>query len=414
MVQERISDRSKARLGLLRIGEYGLAAHVARGRDDRPAELGKQQVMQRTVGQERTHLGQAGRHRRRESRIIAATRQHDGPRRIEQRFSLDAAWIEIGAQAGESVGTGLRKHHRERLVRTTLAATQSLYGRFAARVTHQVVAADAAHGEHPARPQHRDGGSDCCIIAAQRGPARLDERQVRTTDGARDGLGMEAPVERVLVFAPARVAQREARHAGVRPVIRQRVDDRVARTALRAVDERIAVAPIGRVGKLAHAVVAREEIGRDGHLWRVRCAARGDGESRNLGRRSVGHGANHGTRERRRAIDDAGGKRSDLRRFAAHHDLHIATQVTHVAVEPELAREAVHERTETHPLHPAGHHDPAGDPACSGFAHAPSAPDALRPAHTFSRTPLAHQMRHAPSSETMHGPTGWRGVQARP
>ena len=31
-----------------------------------------------------------------------------------------------------------------------------------------------------------------------------------------------------------------------------------------------------------------------------------------------------------------------------------------------------------------------------------------------SRTPPAHQMRQAPSSETMHGPMGWRGVQARP
>ena len=30
------------------------------------------------------------------------------------------------------------------------------------------------------------------------------------------------------------------------------------------------------------------------------------------------------------------------------------------------------------------------------------------------RTPLDHQMRQAPSSDTMHGPIGVRGVQARP
>ncbi|MFM8332464.1 MAG: HD-GYP domain-containing protein, partial [Candidatus Methylumidiphilus sp.] len=30
------------------------------------------------------------------------------------------------------------------------------------------------------------------------------------------------------------------------------------------------------------------------------------------------------------------------------------------------------------------------------------------------RTPAAHQIRQAPSSETMHGPTGLRGVQAEP
>ena len=31
-----------------------------------------------------------------------------------------------------------------------------------------------------------------------------------------------------------------------------------------------------------------------------------------------------------------------------------------------------------------------------------------------SRTPPAHQMRQAPSSETMQGPMGLRGVQAAP
>ena len=31
-----------------------------------------------------------------------------------------------------------------------------------------------------------------------------------------------------------------------------------------------------------------------------------------------------------------------------------------------------------------------------------------------SLTPAAHQMRQAPSSETMHGPTGVRGVQGDP
>ncbi len=34
---------------------------------------------------------------------------------------------------------------------------------------------------------------------------------------------------------------------------------------------------------------------------------------------------------------------------------------------------------------------------------------------TFAlRAPAAHQIRQAPSSDTMHGPMGWRGVQALP
>jgi hypothetical protein len=56
VVQEGIGHGGEPRLGLGRVREYRLAAHVARGRDHRPAERGEQQVVQRAVRQERADL----------------------------------------------------------------------------------------------------------------------------------------------------------------------------------------------------------------------------------------------------------------------------------------------------------------------------------------------------------------------
>jgi hypothetical protein len=74
---------------------------------------------------------------------------------------------------------------------------------------------------------------------------------------------VEAAVERVVVLARAVLAHGEAAHGGERPVVGERLDDRVARPAVGAVDERVAVPAVGRVAHLAQAVVAHRQVGRD-------------------------------------------------------------------------------------------------------------------------------------------------------
>ncbi len=71
---------------------------------------------------------------------------------------------------------------------------------------------------------------------------------------------METAVCRIEIFALAVRTQREGRHAGVVAVVGQRLDQRVARAALGAVDERVAVTPVLRVLQLMAAVVAHEVI----------------------------------------------------------------------------------------------------------------------------------------------------------
>ena len=67
---------------------------------------------------------------------------------------------------------------------------------------------------------------------------------------------MKAAVSGVMVFRSAIGAEHKASHAGVGTVIRDGFDDGEARTAIRAVDKGVTVAPIGGVKKFAPAIWA--------------------------------------------------------------------------------------------------------------------------------------------------------------
>ena len=196
-----------------------------------------------------------------------------------------------------------------------------------------MITADAADREHSAGTQDLHRGGHCRRVARDARAPRFDERQVRPADRTRHRLGVETAIERVLVLATARGAQRESRHAGVCTVVGQRLDQRVARAALRAVDERIAVAAIGRIGELRHAIVAGEEVGRHRHLRRVGGAAGRDLEPA-TGRFVAGRDvANPGLRERRRSIDESAREGFDGGQLARHDNFDVAAQVAHETVE---------------------------------------------------------------------------------
>ena len=92
---------------------------------------------------------------------------------------------------------------------------------------------------------------------------RRNETQLRPAHRAGQRLRMEAAVVRVFVFGAARGTQWKIRHRGVRPIVGHARDQRVARPALRAVDERVAVAPVARSQHLAAAIVAKKIIRRN-------------------------------------------------------------------------------------------------------------------------------------------------------
>ena len=80
---------------------------------------------------------------------------------------------------------------------------------------------------------------------------------------------MEAAVQRVGVLPPAFGTELERAHGGPGPVVGDIENDAIARPAVRAVGERVPVAPIMRVKELAEAIGAGGNIRRD-QLVRIR------------------------------------------------------------------------------------------------------------------------------------------------
>ena len=126
VVQEGIDHRRQPLLRHRFIGDHRLAAHVARGRDQRTAEAFEQQLVQRAVRQEHADFGQAGRDPGREPRAGIARHQHDRAcGRVDQhRFRFGRR--RFLAHGVEPIRAAPREHHGERLVRPPLAHAQRL------------------------------------------------------------------------------------------------------------------------------------------------------------------------------------------------------------------------------------------------------------------------------------------------
>ena len=79
MVQEAIGHVSEARLGIQRLREDRLAAHIPGSRDQRGAKIREQQVVQRTVGQHDSEIARCRGDRPGERTLRRARREQDRP-----------------------------------------------------------------------------------------------------------------------------------------------------------------------------------------------------------------------------------------------------------------------------------------------------------------------------------------------
>ena len=111
---------------------------------------------------------------------------------------------------------------------------------------------------HPHRRIPRCNGSSLAI----------PKLNVRTTHRACVRLRMKPAVRRIIVLLPAGRAHRESPHGRVRAIVREAFDDRVARPAMCAVDERVPETAIRGIPQFTEAIIAESDIGKDQHgLW---------------------------------------------------------------------------------------------------------------------------------------------------
>ncbi len=87
------------------------------------------------------------------------------------------------------------------------------------------------------------------------------EPQFWAADRTGDGLGVVAAVSGIAVFALTIGTLHEVCHTGVRAIIRQCVDDGIARAAVDAINKRIAVATIRFIKQFALTILTDRDVG---------------------------------------------------------------------------------------------------------------------------------------------------------
>ncbi len=187
-----------------------------------------------------------------------APQQHDRRLRGGEQPRLLVVDVAGGGRGGER-----REHQRERLLLAGLHLAQPAHRGIVARVDDEMKSTESLDGDDGAGRDASLGRQQRFVAIAQRPTFRVPERQVRAAGRAGIGLRVEPAVARVLVFAPARLAHLEPGHRRVRPVVRQRLDDREPRAAVRAVGEGIAVASVGWIEDLGQALWTGGDVGQD-------------------------------------------------------------------------------------------------------------------------------------------------------
>jgi len=238
-------------------------------------------MVQRGIGQQQAHGRLPRRDLGRQGRAGPRRKQHDRRRRRGQQGRRGVIDLGDGAGRGQ-VGC----HHRQGLGLALLAGSQPRHGRPVGGVDRQVITAEALDGHNPpGRQQRRRPGQR---LTADRPAGGVQQAQGRPALGAGVGLGVETAVGRVLIFAPAVGAEREARHGGAGPVVGHVGDDREARAAVGAVDESVATAPVGGVEQLDAAGGASGQIRQHPGQRGAGRGAVGDPEAGLAGRRQFG------------------------------------------------------------------------------------------------------------------------------
>lgn len=182
--------------------------------------------------------------------------------------------------------------------------------------------------------------------------------------GAGVGLGVEAAVRGVFVFAAAGGAHGKASHSGEGAIVGNVVNDAVARAAVGAVGEGVVVAAAVGVASFGEAVVAGGDVGGDEGKGGAGRVAFADGEGCVAGGRDIG-AEDFGDADERRGFGAQGGEEGiDRGRRAFNLDEDAARGVEDEAGERVAAGEVVDPGTEADALDDAADMELAAD--CDG------------------------------------------------
>ena len=306
--------------------------------------------MQGRVRQQHAEPGIPGRDERRDRCLAPSSRDDDRPlgRREEVLFRL----VEVGQGDGRFE---VAHHDGERLLEAALSRAQPLDSGVGSCVAGQVVPADPLDRDDLAAAEGRLRGSEGRIGALHRAAVAVLEPEAWPTVGAGHRLRVEAAVRRVVVLRGAGVTQGERLHGRVRAVVGEADRDGETRTAVRAIDERVARPAVGGVEELVETVGAGRDVRRHERPDSALIVALDDGKTRLAGRCEV-LALDRGDAGRPGRTGHQPGHELVCRRAVAlDFDEHALGVVADVAGQAELGGEPVDVRPEPDPLDQPGH-----------------------------------------------------------
>ena len=371
--EQGVGDAAEPAPGVVVVDRHRLVGAVPAGEHDRFPDGADEQVVQARRGQEQTEFAPARRHRTGDGGIGPTMEQHDRRLRTAQRCRLGV--VDVAQRPGRRE---VRHEHRERLVLAMLAGPQAGDRALVGGTNREVIAADAldrhdrASAEQSRRPfdrivalgrarrtGHHTIGGDHAVgddRAGDHTAVGVHQDELRAARRAADGFGVEPPVGRVLVFAAAGWAEREARHCRGRAVVGKVAHDAVAGATGRAVHERMTEPAVRWIGQLGEAVSTGGDVRWDlGPTDARRAGSHGEPRVLHDDQLTILHDDGVHPRQGRCFVP----QRAEEPAHGGGVALHLDVDTTRVVVDPtaELLarRQPPHERPEADALHDAAH-----------------------------------------------------------
>src|SRR5580700_8615137 len=144
-------------------------------------------------------------------------------------------------------------------------------------ITRQVVSTESFQRENAAVAKQLRGFANARFISTYDASVGA-ERVIRSAGWARYRLRMKAAVARIVIFRVAIIVQRPALHGSVGPVVRQTKNNRIARTAVGAVDIGIQIARISWIKKFFQTSLTDRQVRRNANRRPLATLALADGE----------------------------------------------------------------------------------------------------------------------------------------
>jgi len=220
-------------------------------------------------------------HQRRDGSILSKRAENDGSLRRGEKFSFLFSKKNKFFRRIE-----ICRHESEGFVPPPFMMPQSFESRLVSRIAGEMKASEPLDGLQASLLKYLYSNIQGPIFH-EGNASGVRAVKKRAAIRACHGLGVIAPVSRIVVFFRAEGTERKGIHGCVGAIVGKASDNRKSRTAIGAVRKRIGIPGIAGSSQISSAIFTRSDIRRNEALSPVLGIARKNGKS--FGKRSLRH-----------------------------------------------------------------------------------------------------------------------------